>query len=68
MHLSGGALAGTKGPAKDLTLISSPQHEGLVQSGSLIGEHRDHLVQVPAGGGPRHAVVTGQRVQGGAVA
>src|SRR5207245_4004969 len=38
------------------------------QVGGLAGEHRNHLVQVPVGGGPRDAVIAGQRLRGGAVA
>ena len=40
----------------------------LVQIWRLPGEHRDDLVQVPVGGGPRDAMVAGQRVGGGPVA
>ena len=35
-----------------------PQCQGLVRVGSLIGEHRDHIVQAPVGDGRRDAVVT----------
>jgi hypothetical protein len=42
--------------------------QGLVQVRGLAGEDLDDLVQVPAGGGPGDAVITGQCVQGGAVA
>jgi hypothetical protein len=40
----------------------------LVQVRGLAGEHRDHLVQVPVGGGPRDRMVTGQRIRAGPVA
>src|SRR5215467_7136872 len=32
----------------------------LVQVRGLFGEHRDHFVHIPVGGGPRDAVITGQ--------
>ncbi len=38
------------------------------QLGGLVCEHRDDLVQVPVGGGPRDAVIAGERVRGGAIA
>ena len=34
----------------------------------LIGQHRDDLVEVAVGGGPRDAVIAGQRIGGGPVA
>jgi hypothetical protein len=40
----------------------------LVQIRCLLGEHGDHLVQVPVGGGPRDAMIAGERVRGGAIA
>ena len=40
----------------------------LAQVRGLLCQHRDDLVQVAVGGGPRDAVVTGQRVRGGAIA
>jgi hypothetical protein len=40
----------------------------LAQAWGLSGEHRDDLLQVPVGGGPRDAVIAGQGVGGGAVA
>jgi hypothetical protein len=40
----------------------------LVQIWRLPGKHRDDLVQVPVGSGPRDAMVAGQRVWGGPVA
>jgi hypothetical protein len=48
-------------------LVPGP-FQRLAQIRGLGGEHRDNLLQVPVGGGSRDAMVTGQRIRGGAVA
>ena len=48
-------------------LIPGP-FQRLAQFWGLAGEHRDHLIDIAIGGGPGDAVVTGQRIGGGAVA
>jgi hypothetical protein len=40
----------------------------LMQVRGLFGQHGDDLVEIPVSGGSRDAVVTGQRISGGAVA
>jgi hypothetical protein len=42
--------------------------QSLVQVRGLLSQHQDDLVQVPVRGGPRDAMITCQRVGGGAVA
>jgi hypothetical protein len=49
------------------SLVPGPL-QSRAQAGRLRGEHRDDLVHIPVGSGPRDAVVAGQRIAGGAVA
>ena len=63
-------VAGDDLPVQDhvgKALVPGPLQR-LAQFRGLLGEHRNHLVQVAVSGGPRDAVITGQRVRGGAVA
>ena len=48
-------------------LVPGP-FQRLGQPGGLRCQHVDDLIEVAVGGGPRNAVVTGQRIGGGAVA
>jgi hypothetical protein len=63
-------VAGDDLPVQDhmrKALVFGPLQR-FAQVRSLSGEHGDHLVQVTVGGGPRDAVIPGQRVSGGVAA